>query len=138
MIHLIHLTLNTGHIRVSPRNEVSNDVIAALQPVVRAGGGLLPGPPGYRMTIDREGRNAVYTIYRIDDGGATAPLVTCTLAQEASMRTMTMSVQGMAMPVRYPWLAVEIHGSALADPESIGWLGDLERCIAWTIIEEDR
>ena len=36
---LVHLTLNTGHIRNSPRREVHKNAINALIPLVRDGGG---------------------------------------------------------------------------------------------------
>jgi hypothetical protein len=36
-------TLTTGHTRSSPRSEVSDDVIATLAPIVRAGGGEVAG-----------------------------------------------------------------------------------------------
>lgn len=139
----IHVTLNTGHSRVSPRSEVSDDVIAALRPVVRAGGGMLPGPPGYRLVLTREGRNAAYTIHRVDDGGAVAPLVTCIVSQTpgvwgAVWPRVTKGVRTRRPLVEpaLPWLAVDIHPTVALDNASMEWLGDLERCVAWTIIED--
>jgi len=120
---MIHLTLSTGHSRVSPRSEVSDDVIAALRPVVRAGGGMLPGPPGYRLVLTRDGRNAAYTIHRVDDGGAEAPPVTVHPRSDVGGvgRSMAASDKGSA------------HSPTSRRARAAG---DLERCIAWTIIED--
>jgi hypothetical protein len=42
------------------------------------------------------------------------------------------------MPALSPWLAIELHEPALIAIEALRFLGDLERCLAWTILEEDR
>lgn len=35
-----------------------------------------------------------------------------------------------------PWLLAMLHMPIMQHPEMIGWLGDLERCIAWAWIAE--
>jgi len=151
---VIHLTLNTGHVRESPRSEVGDDIVAALLPLVRAGGGPLPQPPGYSVSFSRDGRNAIYTISASVDLGQVAqpaPLVTCGLAVERPERVWSLigalafmraglggDHYGPARPATVPWLAVLIHEPAVLAAEAMSWLGDAERCIAWTIIEEDR
>lgn len=138
---MLHLTLNTGHVRESPRNEVGDDVIDALRPVVQMSGGPLPFPPGYVLGIDREGRDAVYTISSVvgADDPQPVPLVTCWLAVEHPDRVWAVvpsAVAGVEIPATAPWLAVLIHPTALLRPDALGWLGDAERCIAWALVEE--
>lgn len=147
---VIHLTLNTGHSRASPRCEVSDDVIERLRPLVRASGGPLPHPRGYSVQITREGKDALLTISATADAGRGAeavPLVTCGLAIEdgprvwrallAPGRIGRYSVES-GMPDSLPWLAVLLHPTAVLAGAALSWLGDAERCLAWALIEEAR
>jgi hypothetical protein len=61
---LLHLTINTGHVRRSYRSEVSDAVVSGLRPLVEEGGGPIPASPGYSVEIRREGRDAVFNILR--------------------------------------------------------------------------
>lgn len=138
---MLHLTLNTGHVRESPRSEVGDDVIDMLRPLVRTTGGPLPHSPGYAAQITRAGRDAMYTISRVIDDEA-APLVTCGLAVDdpetvwhALVRCTGGRVQA-EMPSATPWLGIVIHPVTLLAPAALSWLGDAERCIAWALIEE--
>lgn len=138
---MMHLTLNTGHVRESPRSEVGDDIIDKLRPLVQTTGGPLPHPRGYSVQITRAGRDAMYTISRVMDDEA-APLVTCGLAVDDPAAVWHALVQctGGAiqaeMPPVTPWLGVVIHPVALLAPAALNWLGDAERCIAWALIEE--
>lgn len=143
MRDLAHLSLNTCHMRDSPRSEVGDDIIDMLRPLVRATGGPLPRLAGYVLGIDRDGRDAVYTISSVvgADDPEPVPLITCWLAVEHPARvwaSVPSAVAGVEMPESTPWLAVLMHPTALLRPEALGWLGDAERCIAWALIEEDR
>ena len=40
---LIHITLNSGDARMSPRNEVHDGIVTRLKPIVAAGGGAVSG-----------------------------------------------------------------------------------------------
>lgn len=138
---MLHLTLNTGHVRESPRGEVGDDVIAALRPVLLAEGGPLPHPPGYVLGVARVGGGEVYTISSVMGTGdpEPVPLVTCWLAREdaeAVWRQVPSVTAGVEMPDRVPWLAVLLHPTALLRPDALSWLGDAERCIAWALMEE--
>ena len=58
MDYLNHVTLNTGHVRRSPRSEVSDEILVELVPALtraRAGGpAKLPNFPGYFVSVDQE------------------------------------------------------------------------------------
>lgn len=156
---LTHLTMNTGHTRESPRAEVDDDVVTALSPLVRAGGGNVPNLPPYTVAITREPGAAAFTLSHPEYG----PLVTSILCGDDARSDyawghceklylkivddlvhagvpMTESV--MQLPPRpegAPWMAVILTGAALVIPtDAIGWAGDFERCLAWTILEADR
>ena len=58
MDYLVHVTLNTGHVRRSPRSEVSDEILVELIPALtraRARGrAKLPNFSGYFVSVDQE------------------------------------------------------------------------------------
>ncbi len=48
---LSHLTLNTGYIARTGRAEVADEVVTLLLPVLDAGGGAVPGMPGWFLNV---------------------------------------------------------------------------------------
>jgi hypothetical protein len=123
--HLIHITLNSGDERISPRSEVSDDTIEMLKLVVAAGDGKLAG-----LYITMEAAN-VFTLGWQPD----TPAVRCYLAQEPNP-TLWKQAQGGGSEPTGPWLAVRLLPGALqCSTDQIMMLGDAERCIAWAIIE---
>lgn len=141
---LLHLTLNTGDVRESPRSEVCDDVIALLRPLITAGGGRLPGfAVAYTVELWRHGREAIFTIWTPDH----APILTGGLAQDdpapvwAALQPLLDPRWSRGphapMPPTTPWLAVVLLPSAAATPRNdLMAFGDFERCLAWTVIEE--
>ena len=154
---LAHLTLNTGHIRESPRDEVGADILAVLAPLVAEDGGPLPPPfGGYHLTIARgEGEAAGSALYTFT-GARGLPLATClicwrpeiaaeTWARMVTLRTAAVTLGVATMPANarrpatVPWLAVLLWPSLAFDRgDALSWLGDAERVIAWALIEEGR
>lgn len=53
---LAHLTLATGHLRMSPRSEVADATLTALAPLLAAGEGDVPGMPGMYVVLRRSHR----------------------------------------------------------------------------------
>jgi hypothetical protein len=113
---LTHLTTNTGHTRLSPRAEVSNEIIAMLKPVLARGGGEIKGLHIVLHPRDRDGRTA------FDIGWERgAPDVSCVLTCDAPGEwTLTATILPHALT-----LGVEL----------LGMLGDAERCVAWALLE---
>lgn len=141
-----HVTLATGHSRVSPRAEVGDDAIDAIAPLLHEGGAL-PGPTGYslRWTSPPGLDVCLYTVHRDRDG---APLVTAGVAHSerdaealwqilADLQERTTGRPPAAPRPVAPWCAAVILPGILDDP-AVHWLGDLERCVAWAWIEERR
>jgi hypothetical protein len=141
---LTHLTLTTGHRRDSPRHEVGEAALAAVRPLLRHGGGPIPGCPGYRVVLTREGLDAVFTVYN----GRGHPLVTCGLARERPQDVWDALVQIMdpawsrgpraPRPEGTPWLGVVLLPTGLTTARAaLSWMADFERVLAWALIEDD-
>jgi len=156
---LTHLTMNTGDTRESARAEVADEIVAALEPLVRAGGGAVPRLPPYTVAITREEGAAAFTLSHPEYG----PLVTCVLCGDdaradyawkhceklylkivddlarAGLPMPESIMQLPPQPEQAPWLAVILTGAALVIPnDAMEWAGDFERCLAWTILEANR
>lgn len=132
---LAHLTMNTGDLVRSPRDEVRLDMARWLAPMVAAGKGE---PAGIRFVIDRQGEGAA--LFRLGRPSAVA----CGLcwredrAPEVWGRLLAVvDVRGVRVipaerpPV--PWLATVLL--AAPPPEAVERLADLARAIAWVLLE---
>lgn len=144
MTYLNHITLSTGHTRRSPRAEVADDTIQALTPWLAAcmthvDGYPLPGPLGIRhgfvMQASVRDGALICHVGQLHAG----PLVTFGIAARsrqsgelwAWLCAQYGSADALAAPGT-PWCAVNLH-PAYAEQHGMGaWVGDFERCIAWT------
>jgi hypothetical protein len=122
---LIHITLNSGDLRISPRSEVPGVVVEILKPVVAAGDGKIAG-----LYVTMEAAD-VFTLGWQPD----APAVRCYLAKEPNA-ALWKQTEGEGSEPTGPWLAVRLLPGALHyTTDQIMMLGDAERCVAWAIIE---
>jgi hypothetical protein len=133
---VIHLTLLSGHVRESPRSEVSDDVIATLAHLLATGTHDVPGFAGYKLQVTIDGSALLATVR----GRSNAPLVTVGVAPDEESIAALRGLYGDRMKaVRgAPACVADLHDSAVLDPDALGWIGDLERCIAWAWIEHRR
>lgn len=129
-----HYTIESGDCRESPRSEVSDAAIAALRPILVTGTHDLPGPAGYRLRVTVAVQSLAATVIQASSG---APLVTTYVAVEQGALDAILSSTGArpAVPLRLPCCLVTLHPTLALDPDAMGWLGDLERCIAWAWLE---
>ena len=147
MRKLHHLTIDTGHLAVTPRSDVSDEAIAWLQPIVDDEQGLadvlwfdlirLMGP-------ERRPKGAAACTIHLGHGGpALVQCVICWRSEDAETAWTALSIPEIA-PVTgrrlsvpsLPWLATKLlPGIESAPQEVVAMLGDAQRCIAWTIIE---
>lgn len=147
MQSLTHLTMQTDHRIATSRLDVDDAVIAFLDPIIRGGGGVVP--PGFTVSMVRlvgaDGRPtdglAAFTVQMGPGGRALANNVVC-WRDAAADDAWTIATGGGALlppsgrPDAPPWLATMIcDGLAVLPPDEIPMLADLERCIAWTLIE---
>ena len=122
---LIHITLNSGDARISPRSEVPDNIVEILKPVVAAGDGKIAG-----MYVTMEAVDTFTLGWHPD-----APAVHCYLAKEPNAGRWKQA-QGESSEPTGPWLAVRLLLGALhCTTDQIMMLGDAERCVAWAIIE---
>lgn len=124
-----HLTLDTGHTRVSFRDEIRPDVLGMLAPMTRTGTHDLPHPfAGCEIKVTVDGTAAMVTVFRDD-----APLVTFGVAADQDGADALWPVLGadVAEPSAVPWLAARLEPGLALHPDDGHWLGDFERCWAW-------
>jgi hypothetical protein len=155
---MIHLTLNTGHsVRHKP-GDISPEAIAACRPLVKAGGGPIPGVAPWQVRIAHGPGGAVWSIGR----GTQPDAVFCGLASttagaawvwpalervhhdtgDAMARAGVLAdslANSPEMPGDLPWLGVVIlPGLATSAQSDVSWLGDFERCLAFTILDSQK
>lgn len=160
-----HVTMNTGHVRRSPRSEVSDGVIEMMLPLVdRALKGEhvpIPGdlePPGCTMTGGASGRCMSLLVagaplsqeaFPQAPVGKPVPIVEVGVAEhsrcgaklwralhEMARNTGTRVSTSEDRCPPEPWVAALLlsPGAAIYS-DAMQWLGDFERCVAWTWIE---
>lgn len=150
-IVISHITLNSGHNRNSTTadNIFGDQLFDALVPVVRKAltskHAIIPWVEDrYSLTGGCEGRDSIFTVCGRSRlfGSKWVPIVEVGIGageNDAEIwkdlyliaEDTQSEVKVLDMPAR-PWCAVLIYPSSLWFPESMTWLGDLEKCLAWT------
>lgn len=141
--HLWHVTLTTGHARQSYRHEVGAEALAALAPVLAAGGGMLAG---LRIALDTPtpGGRRFRCGWRTGADDVVA-IVCWQPTTHARWWTRARTEYAASSPVPLaateppwtPWLAVWLlPAAAQLTHDEAGMLGDAERCVAWALMEE--
>ena len=141
MNYLNHITLTTGHNRPSPRTEVGSDVIAWLRPWIDkllTSRAPLPLPEtslsGYSAAAHIEQGGLVMTVFAGADAIVTFAVAGRSRQSDplwAYMLAQHGAAPALAAPA-VPWLAVAVREGLAAHSEAAEWLGDFERCVAWT------
>jgi len=137
MRELCHYTITTGHVRQSSRAEVGDDVVTALQPLLRPGEHAMPAPPGgYRVRVTVDGMTLAATV--VTDAGV--PLVTSLVCLDQAGLDAVLRVTGAiaAVPLPLPCVLDELHPTLALDPGAAGWTGDWSRCLGWAWVEAHR
>lgn len=135
---IAHLSLFTGHLRNSPRKEVHRETIEKLMPYVTSAGGQIDDT-GWTVKMI-QGAAPGSCCFELHHSGFW--LFSCYMAwtttADAPMWDVVRQISKtrIAKPKSVPWLAVHAMPTLmLAPPHAIMEAGDLERCIAWTVIE---
>lgn len=143
---LVHLTINTNDVRLSPRSEVSAAAIAVLAPWTRSTDNL-PLPvfrqpalvacarisPGWaRLDIFAPHAQVAHAVL-VWTPGEDARLWPQLLEQARSSGLIAGTLH---KPTTLPWLAATLTpGAATLPIDTLMALGDLERCWAWAVLE---
>lgn len=133
-MHLHHVTVTTGHSRRSSSSEVTAETRAQLRPLLLdALAGERPTLlPGYWLTATGQGRRAsVWTVH-----GDAGPLATVLVCRRGKCATAWEMIGGTGRQPQHPYCAVRLEGPLQHDPAAAEWLGDAERSIAWTWLED--
>jgi hypothetical protein len=145
--YLRHITLSTGHTRRSPRAEVLPGTTKALRPWLAAcikhvDDYPLPGPlgtlHGFVMQANVRDGALICHVGQMQAG----PLVTFGIAARsrqsgelwAWLCAQYGSVNTMTAPST-PWCAVHLHPAYTEQQGMSAWVGDFERCVAWTWLD---
>lgn len=130
----------TGHMAVTPRSDMRDGIAEMIRPVLEAGSGDLGGIPVRVLRIEAD-------MAALSIGVPMAVLMTVCWGDPAASQALWSHIgaeqrgapSGARAPA-VPWLAVSRDLPVLAmlpqDTQSV--LGDLERCIAWTLIDGAR
>jgi hypothetical protein len=148
---LHHVTLSTGDDRESPRARVGSDVIQILAPLLAAiaRGEEVEVPrvePACTMTGAAGGDCLILTVWGPPDGEQPIPLATVGIARgpaesdrlwillhETAVGIAAVTPADQAPPL--PWCGARLEVGITLYLEAAHWLGDFERCLAWTWIE---
>ncbi|WP_454917259.1 hypothetical protein [Xanthobacter sediminis] len=134
-----HVTVTTGGSRISPRSEVSNGVVALIRTSLADHEGQL-ADTGWRIDLipSPPGGHIYDLIYR---GARIARCWLCIDAEAADYIWLAATAGAPAgtrlhRPMTLPWLAAGLmDGAVTAGPDALMTAGDLERCVAWALIE---
>lgn len=146
-----HITLNSGHNRNSTTadNILGEQLFDALVPVVRKAltgqNAIIPWVEDrYSLIGGSQGRDSIFAVCGRSRlfGSKWVPFVEVGIGageNDAEIwkdlyriaELVQSEVKVLDMPAR-PWCAVMIYPSSVLFPASMTWLGDLEKCLAWT------
>lgn len=136
---LEHLTLTSGHTRRSPRAEVEDRTIAFIRDCLVNQGGVL-GDTGWRVVIVPMTELSHSHVFELWHSGQR--LVACYLCSHSTehdgmwgaiKEAQIPTVGRAAKEPTVPWLSCAVVGSG--PPSVMMEAGDLERCVAWTLME---
>lgn len=132
-MELLHITVNTGHARLSPRSEVGDEAIGLLIPLIeRALSGQrvqIPAPEPCYLEARPKGRNLLAVLR----DAANRPVITMAVGVE-NAEAIWRDLSGVPIAPPVPWCAVRLEAAVVFHLPMMRWIGDLERCLAWAWI----
>lgn len=138
---LHHYTANTGHYSAQPRAEISAATLNYLAPfATRPGNHELHG--GVKLVIPKSTATGIGSFRLLNKRGD--DLIVAMLAWQAGPASFFMWSAARKnapllpdRPAGHPWLSViMLPACAQADKQTMLILGDIERCVAWSIITQ--
>lgn len=146
---LAHVTLTTGHFRLSPRHEVADDIIPMLQDLsarsLESGEPVtMPDPlADHRLKVVRDPNHRAWT-FHLECRGVPAVLggvvdsvdaadMVWQLLSETTARLLGHAPE-IPSPMVLPWCAAALVFLP-PSPQHTSMYADFERCLAWALIE---
>jgi hypothetical protein len=145
--HLHHVTLTTGHVRRSLREEVSAAALAACQRMLgEVAGGLIASIPGTDLLLSGSSLSRCATLWVHDDDGInylTIGLAAHSRCGARVWRRLHADAAAEAPIVTdadrcppEPWVASRLERAAvLLSEDELMTLGDLGRCLGWAWVD---
>ena len=142
MARILHVILNDGSEAVSLRSEVNPKLVAALRRIVWAGGGRLPGFPGFAVQLtELSERDATFALLRDNEEilalglGADNPVAVWAELERQYFMACGM-ISPTLMPQEPPWLGVIVlPGLVRLTRKNRAWIGAWEYAMAWAVLE---
>jgi len=139
---LEHITVTTGATRLSPRSEVRDDIVNKVRKSLAEANGRLPGRWQVKMLPTPEG-GYVFDLMLAKSHIARCWLCADNLAFDGLWGAASSSGLDphavIRPPTHTPWLAAALTTGgimlAMTEPEALAEAGDLERCVAWALLE---
>lgn len=149
---MIHHTINTGHWRMSPRSEVDDQIIAALEPLLFTGHHEMPVYDDLLLQLTIAEHGAVFTIL-CKHKPKPVPLIhggmAWTVPERATMESKLNQICAAVgarvvpdhqlpgpCPPGVPYLGVILFDTISLLGERIADIADFERCLAWALYED--
>lgn len=141
---LHHYTVQTGHLTLQTRGEVDQKALDLLAPMI-----LRPGThtlPGTTIQLDipagNMGQASGVASFRLLTADGVPVAIAVVAWRESAEATECWSSLGgnnwlPQQPAGYPWLAIVVMPAiATLSRDDTLMLGDIERCVAWSIITQ--
>jgi hypothetical protein len=142
---MLHITLTTGHKIKQNGADVGGAAVEALTECLRvilAGHHVrVPGFDDYLMNGTAQGSDLLVTVWRGPWAERVPILTTGVALSEATSAGLWRVLHDLASvpivtdrekPPAAPWIAERLEPGALLHTDTMGWTGDLARCIGWT------
>lgn len=134
-----HITIDTGHVRASPRAEVADPVVTMLRAWISralAGEPVNMGEVGCVMTAQQRGESLIAEV----SDRELRPLATIGVGTGVGAADVWRELHADARsaatsgdsPPGTPWVAARLRPDI---GRAASWLGDFERCLAWAWME---
>ena len=132
MIVINHYTNESGHNRKSPRSEVGDEIIDALEKEGMTNPGRYTLDSfdlhGWVINIKNAGRSWIVDMHKNKEH------VVSFLVSE-SLDPVAIAEFEPSVTPEPPYIVVKIINPTALSFDDLGWLGDFERCLAWALIE---
>lgn len=148
MSYIAHITLSTGHTRQSPRAEVSPKTIRALKPWLALAlesdapyplPGTLGSAEGFAMQASVLHGGLICHVSHEHDGLLVTFGVAARSRQAGELWAWMCAQYGSRsnlLAPGTPWCAVALQTGLALQSDAAQWLGDFERCVAWTWLDK--
>lgn len=145
---LDHLTLSTGHRRISRLSDCDDGFVTLAAQHLAEALELREAPirDGYTLRAGSSGKALMATILGTLEG-LPMPLATIAVATSGRAARLAWAEIGKPAPLalptvpwvrepKPPWCSVRLYATIEFDPgATAGWLGDYEQCLAWAWVD---